>query len=501
LGGLRADTVVHTIEDNTMKRGTKVTGGQVDSCTRANLERRVDVSPRTGNQSHLRRLQAKLTVGAAHDPLEQEADAAADQVMRMADPNLSRAVPPTLSRKCAGCEEEEGGVQRKAVAADIAGNAAPAIVDSVLTSPGRALDPATHDFMSGRFGADFGHVRVHTDAQAAESAAVVNARAYTVGSHIVFGDGQYCPGSGAGRRLLAHELAHTIQQGGGSNLIQRDLATPSPEVTPQAQPDLTDAQIREAIRFNSSFYDAANTRLIQSILGGGVTGVWTADNIRAIAATQEEYGLKKDGKVGPDTFDFITREQTTEGMGTENADCLTAFRVIPFPVQTGATAGPGGTTRIRGHHTVEARFSSRCDCSQFEYRQFIAGVATGSRGGTIQNLAGSFGHLPGGPLPVVMTEDGNTTCPSRNYGHRNQPGQASTTTRCGEDHYINSDGSPNQAGGCIYRAEDFPEISVSGLQTGDTVDLLVQFRGEIRRNGTVVSTKNWTDIDTSVVTP
>jgi hypothetical protein len=68
--------------------------------------------------------------------------------------------------------------------------------------------------MEPRFGADFGHVRVHTDDRAAASARAVAARAYTVGSHLVFGDGTYSPGTTSGRRLLAHELAHVVQQSG-----------------------------------------------------------------------------------------------------------------------------------------------------------------------------------------------------------------------------------------------------------------------------------------------
>lgn len=462
----------------------------------------------TGNQAHLRRLaggqplQAKLMIGAVNDPLEHEADAAADRVMRMADPQVSRTpIAPTLSRKCAACEDEEKPLMREAAGPDMAGEVAPPVVDDVLNAPGSPLDPDTHDFMAGRFGADFSRVRIHTDPVAAESAAAVGARAYTVGRNVVFGAGQYDPVGDGGRRLIAHELAHVLQQTAGPPAIQRDLVTPPPTDPPAAQADLTPAQIQEAIRFNTSFYDDANTRLIQSILGGGVTGRWTADNIRAIAATQGEYGLKKDGKVGPDTFDFITREQTGEGAATDNANCLTAFRVINFPVVHDETPGPSGRTRIQGHHKVEARFSSRCDCSQFEYRQFIAGVATASRGGRIDDLSGSFSHIPGGALPVAMVEDGNTTCPSQNYGHRAQPGQAADTVTCGEDHYTDDDGSANQAGGCRYRGEDHPKLIVNGLQTGDTVDLLVQFRGEIRRAGTVVATRSWTDIDTSQVTP
>jgi hypothetical protein len=78
--------------------------------------------------------------------------------------------------------------------------------------------------MELRFGFDFSQVRVHTDAQAAESARAVNALAYTVGSDIVFGAGQYAPGTAAGKRLLAHELTHVVQQGSKPAALQRQPA-------------------------------------------------------------------------------------------------------------------------------------------------------------------------------------------------------------------------------------------------------------------------------------
>ena len=108
--------------------------------------------------------------------------------------------------------EREGTLQRAAV--DSApSNGVPPIVHDVLRSPGQSLDAGTRAFMEPRFGYDFSGVRVHTDARAAESAKSVNALAYTVGRDVVFGAGQYAPGTSEGRRLMAHELTHTIQQG------------------------------------------------------------------------------------------------------------------------------------------------------------------------------------------------------------------------------------------------------------------------------------------------
>jgi hypothetical protein len=102
--------------------------------------------------------------------------------------------------------------------------AAPPIVGEVLRSGGEPLDDATRASFGPRFGHDFGGVRVHTDARAAASADAVGALAYTVGSDIVFSSGAYAPHSGAGRRLLAHELAHTVQQGRGGGAAPDDAA-------------------------------------------------------------------------------------------------------------------------------------------------------------------------------------------------------------------------------------------------------------------------------------
>lgn len=92
------------------------------------------------------------------------------------------------------------------------GTVAPTLVHDVLRSPGRQLDPTPRAFMEHSFGYDFSRVRIHTDAQAARSARAVSALAYTVGQTVVFGSGQYAPGSPEGQRLLAHELAHVVQQ-------------------------------------------------------------------------------------------------------------------------------------------------------------------------------------------------------------------------------------------------------------------------------------------------
>ncbi|WP_218651769.1 DUF4157 domain-containing protein [Nostoc sp. C052] len=158
-------------------------------------------------------MQTKLTIGASNDPLEQEADRIADQVLAApAHPAVSVA-PPRIQR-FTGQPTGQTDV------------AAPASVDRVLSSPGSPLEPALQQDMEQRFGYDFSRVRIHTDAAAVRSAQDVNANAYTVGHNIVFGIDQYSPETHEGQSLIAHELTHVLQQSQGSSIatifLQRD---------------------------------------------------------------------------------------------------------------------------------------------------------------------------------------------------------------------------------------------------------------------------------------
>jgi Domain of unknown function (DUF4157) len=132
-----------------------------------------------------------------------------------------------------GCESCHGRNLQRAASQPSSFNPhpseAPPIVHEVLRSPGQPLDAETRAFMEPRFGHDFSRVRVHADARAAESARMVNALAYSVGRDVVFGAGLYAPGTRAGHRLMAHELAHTIQQGDAQPGALERLEIGSPE--------------------------------------------------------------------------------------------------------------------------------------------------------------------------------------------------------------------------------------------------------------------------------
>ncbi len=130
---------------------------------------------------------------------------------------LQRRCPcgETSSVSGEGGEGRENRLQREAPKP--ANIAVPPVVNEVLSACGQALDAAAMNHFAARFGHDFSKVRIHADGRAAASARAVGALAYTVGNHIVFAAGRYAPGSAAGQKLLAHELAHVIQQSAASS--------------------------------------------------------------------------------------------------------------------------------------------------------------------------------------------------------------------------------------------------------------------------------------------
>jgi len=185
-------------------------------------------------------IQPKLKIGAPNDRYEQEADLVADQVMRMPELQLRRENPgeeneqiranrpagqitPLVQRQELP-EEEEG---QELLQTKPAGSVTPEVTSRIgsgiqsLQGVGRSLPGPERSFFEPRFGADFGHVRVHTDTRAADLAHLVNARAFTLGHNVVFAAGEYSPGSLTARKLLAHELTHVLQQNSSGTTIRR----------------------------------------------------------------------------------------------------------------------------------------------------------------------------------------------------------------------------------------------------------------------------------------
>jgi uncharacterized protein DUF4157 len=178
------------------------------------------------------------------DSCEQEAHLVAGQVSAKPAHAEAGGAAPRIQRSAGESKGQPG--------------AAPPSVDRALASPGRPLEPALRQDMEQRFGHDFSRVRVHSDTASEMSAREVDAHAYTSGHDIVFGSGRFAPETPAGRRLLAHELAHVVQQTGTSDglqtrLIQRD--------GPQKAGDVTEEEKEALLNFkndwenNFSHYD------------------------------------------------------------------------------------------------------------------------------------------------------------------------------------------------------------------------------------------------------
>lgn len=166
------------------------------------------------------RLQAKLTVGQPDDAYEREADRVAEQVTRGGTADIASPSSPRVQRACScggscdSCRKKDEELRRSPESAAPAPAEAPASVHAELHSPGRPLEQRLRERLEPRFGVDFGGVRIHIDSPSARD---VSARAYTVGSDIVFAPGQYAPGTAQGDRLLAHELTHVVQQSAGGS--------------------------------------------------------------------------------------------------------------------------------------------------------------------------------------------------------------------------------------------------------------------------------------------
>ena len=151
------------------------------------------------------RIQPKLKVTQAGDGYEQEANRVADQILT--------APAPRVQRMCSECEEEE--VQRKvatgAQAATTRVSDAPADIAQAVQG-GQPLPKPVRAFFEPRFGADLSQVRISSGMEAEKASSGIHARAFTLGNNIVFGKGEYAPETFDGKRLLAHELTHTLQQ-------------------------------------------------------------------------------------------------------------------------------------------------------------------------------------------------------------------------------------------------------------------------------------------------
>jgi hypothetical protein len=232
-------------------------------------------------------VQPRLKVNRRNDVFEKEADLIANQVIQAPEPAGMRNCD--CGGKCANCVEEmavqkarqsesKNGEDGVLIHAHGAG-----MVHEVLKTAGQVLDPETRAFMEPRLGHDFSQVRIHTGAAASQSAGAIDAKAYTVGKDIAFGQGQFNPKSKEGLSLLAHELVHTLQSGmgAGNGLIHRRRVPSSSALSddlPAASPGFEDVREGVALDLSRAWGELSATQ--QAAVRTAVSGIgftWTTE--------------------------------------------------------------------------------------------------------------------------------------------------------------------------------------------------------------------------------
>jgi hypothetical protein len=251
--------------------------------------------------------------------------------------------------------------------------------------------------MESSFDHDFSRVRIHDDTQAASSARAVNALAYTVGRNVVFAAGKYAPGTKDGRRLLAHELVHVVQQGS---------ASPSSDIV---------------VGGSGSAHEEEADRVASRMASG-----------RPATIRQEETPT--------------LQRQVSDGSG---GACVTREDI---PANVGPLINAGGQVRQRFDMNIDWMNSpdeirqaggSYCDCACGEYRQYVKGHLI------INGNPESFPLWGGAVLEEdVYHEDAIDRDPDKRYGHRDEPQKNS-------DKFL-----ADRMSGCSYRGKDAPGVFI-----------------------------------------
>jgi Zn-dependent peptidase ImmA (M78 family) len=269
---------------------------------------------------NIQTIQAKLTIGSPNDPLEHEADAVADQVMQAGNNTF-------VQRKCAECEKEDmlhkkpmdPFIQTKG---DAAGSVAANNISNDIESTrgkGSPMDGNTKNFMESRFGTGFSDVRIHANEDSKRLSRSLNAQAFTLGRDIYFNENKYDPASADGKRLLAHELTHCVQQSGkvGTKLIQRACNEEgNPSITVASCPEGATDVGRQA-QGQSNALDTRAEGIIATAAGNGANSAKAMQVVNDMLCTYMPGQASKVRK--------ITYFSTEPGLGTQS-------------VGTGATA-------------------------------------------------------------------------------------------------------------------------------------------------------------------
>ncbi|MGH8864098.1 MAG: DUF4157 domain-containing protein [Pyrinomonadaceae bacterium] len=371
-----------------------------------------ELNHRIGNRALGRHIQAKLKVSEPGDVHELEADRIAEQVMRMPDPTTnneaevpSRRMVPQIQRLCTECEEAGAGrnsavpqiqrkcgpgaedeIQRKAseeedeaevIQTKTTGGAAnksnPTLEGGISTfgGSGQALPPPVRAFFEPRFGYDFGAVRVHADTGAARAASDLGARAFAAGRDVFFGAGEYAPHAVEGRRLIAHELAHVVQQReSGDDEIRR---TPDDSGTTNV---MIFRGVPTFLSCETSELDTdPDTSCCSSDTRSRIPALYTTSRAYADRAIQRMAdGATMDGA--------ITRHFGSGALG-ERSEILRRLRIIRAALDAESTHVIRCRIALNGRNTIGFDLIGRVDRRLFCQ---VGVLATGRLGGNVATL-------------------------------------------------------------------------------------------------------------------
>ena len=352
-------------------------------------------------------LQAKLIVGGTDDPAEREADAAARDVMAAGAPRLTAGPVAQVSRRA---EAGAGG-----------GQAAPASVAQAIHSPGEPLGVAERAFFEPRFGHDFGAVRIHRDGAAAASAQDVAARAYAVGNHLVFGADSYAPASPSGRSLIAHELAHVIQQtaNGQTGRVQRQSAARTDNLEKQVNKVLKDPNWPEEI--STPLFDPVLKRAVLEAYWRTTMASSEAPFPISATSSMDDSAPEYDGPAISELHEPHDRRRRTLYLYTDDPMQRTTMEVWATPEELSKMQNEITLQEARsrshdllaavvgGAHSRASLAQSRLYATRAANRGQGAKAAIADvRPGPASNSAGRTPTVPGQPLPSA----GNKPTPS-----------------------------------------------------------------------------------------
>lgn len=314
---------------------------------------------------------------------------------------------------------------RTGTAGEAAGTAPPS-VDRALARAGAELEPGLRRDMERRFGHDFSRVRVHSDSAAEQSALEVSAKAYTVGNDIVFGAGQLAPGTNEGRRLIAHELTHVVQQTGGG-ISRRHRSNAALAAIPPGSASLAMSVAPRVMR--------------------------TADQCVEKCEKYFDECLKH-GKSAPECLG--ARSACLHGCPPSKKACVVKEQI---PIITKPVVVFDDGVFMQTGVDIEWKTDSNCDCACGEYRQFV-------KGHIFKNGKRFDIDLCDGAKLEESTwhEDGDQQAKNFCMGHRDR-----------KENKNDIFDRPDRASGCHYHGKDEP--SVPG-KAGDAIDVDLKFKGQ-----------------------